>query len=89
MWPNMPTRYDSSEAHEEQVKVPPEVVHSLPTLDSATVSLNLEAIIDISEYSLKLRLLRKIYGSNQFRELPSQRNTGNCCQEIQLSTRVS
>ena len=58
MWPNMPTRYYSSEAQKEQVKNPPEVVHCLPTLIPSKNILNLEEIIDINRYSSKLRLLR-------------------------------
>ena len=58
VWPNMPTRYDSSEAQEEQMKSPPEVIHSLPTLTTAKDTLNLEDIIDINKYSSKLRLLK-------------------------------
>jgi len=54
MWLNMPTRYDSSEAQEEQVKNPPETVHSLPTLTTAKNTLNLEAIIDINRYNSRL-----------------------------------
>ena len=57
-WPDTPTKYDSTEAHKEQVRDPPEIVVSLPTFTPAQNYLNLEAIIDIERYSSKLKLLR-------------------------------
>ena len=58
VWPDKPTKYDSAEAHEEQVRNSPEVVHSLPTLTPVMNTLNLEAVIDIEGYSSKVKLLR-------------------------------
>ena len=57
-WPDTPTKYDSTEAHKEQVRDPPEIVVSLPTFTPAQNYLNLKAIIDIERYSSKLKLLR-------------------------------
>ena len=58
VWPNMPTRYDPSEAHEEQVRSSPDTVHSLPSVTPNRSIINLEAIMNIERYSSKLRLLR-------------------------------
>ena len=58
LWPDIPTKYDLADAHKEEVRNPPEMVYSLPTLTSTLGPLNLEAIIDIERYSSKLKLLR-------------------------------
>ena len=56
--PDIPTKYDSTDAHEEHVKNAPEIVYSLPTLTPAVSPIDLEAVIDIERYSFKLKLLR-------------------------------
>ena len=51
VWPDIPTKYDSTDAHEELVRNPPRIVHSLPTLTTAMDSTDLEVVIDIERYS--------------------------------------
>ena len=51
-------KYDSTDAHEELVRNSPGIVHSLPTLNAAMGSIDLEAVIDIERYSSKLKLLK-------------------------------
>ena len=58
VWPDIPTKYDSTDAHEELVRNPPGIVHSLPTLNAPMGSIDLEAVIDIERYSSNLKLLR-------------------------------
>ena len=57
-WPDLPTRYDSAAATDEQVKIPPVIVHTLPTVTDGLESLNLDAMFDVGRYSCKLKLLR-------------------------------
>ena len=58
VWPDIPTKYDSADAHKEQVRNPPEIIHSLPILNPAISSIDLAAVIHIERYSSKLKLLR-------------------------------
>ena len=58
VWPDIPTKYDSADAHKEQVRNPPEIIHSLPTLTPANSCIDLAAVIDIERYSSKLKLLK-------------------------------
>ena len=58
VWPDIPTKYDSTDVHEELVRNIPETVHSLPMLYAAMCTIDLEAVIDIDKCSFKLKLLR-------------------------------
>ena len=57
-WPDLPTRYESDLATDEQVRNIHLVVHSLPAVTDDLESLNLDTIIDVKRYSSKLKLLR-------------------------------
>ena len=52
--PDISTKYDSTDVNEELVRNPPGIVLSLPTLNAANSSIDLEAVIDIERYSSKL-----------------------------------
>ena len=57
-WPDLPTRYESDLATDEQVRNIHLVVHSLPAVTYDLESLNLDMIIDVKRYSARLKLLR-------------------------------
>ena len=58
VWPDIPTKYASTDANEELVRNIPGIVYSLPTLNDAMGSIDRKAVIDIDRYSSKLKLLR-------------------------------
>ena len=55
-WPELPTRYDSTIAADEQERNPPTIVHALPAVTDDLESLNLDAVIDPGRYSFKPKL---------------------------------
>jgi len=52
-WPDLPTRYKSDVANDEQVKNSLIVVHALTALTYDLESLNLDEIMDARRYRLK------------------------------------
>ena len=56
--PDLPTRYKSDLATDEQMRNIHHVVHSLSAVTYDLESLNLDTIIDVKRYSSKLKLLR-------------------------------
>ena len=57
-WPDLPTRYESDLATDEQARNIHPIVHSLTAVTYDLEFLNLDMIIDVKRYSSKLKLLR-------------------------------